>query len=350
MALKLTMIGPSGTGKSCYLYATYFRMLEGIGGFNFNCKDYNQALDLQDAWDMMLDEGRWPLGTQESTDFDFTCFYRGKSIGDFEWLDYRGGLLKEREDKDNDVAQFLQRAQTSDALLVCVPADLVLSARSGENKKQCNQWSSMAARLQALVGKVVDCNPSAALIFLITKSDMCKKPGDGQFCVETVKKCFQQFFYGTPEHVMIAVTRMLEKPEADEIDDMETVKYQQGEKIPRDVEPHNIHLPILFPFYLHATAAAQELEAQAKDARSEERDFSRMASSERAKSRFVKFWCGDNSEYYVDCASDRAKTAARCEEKARELQGVADEIWDELNGRVDIYCRGKCVANASGVQ
>ncbi|MBQ2849074.1 MAG: hypothetical protein IJE77_01220, partial [Thermoguttaceae bacterium] len=305
MSLKITMIGVSGTGKSCYLYATYFRMLEGIGGFNFSCKDYNQGLDLQDAWDMMLDEGVWPAGNAESANFDFTCFYRGKSIGDFEWLDYRGGILLEHEDKENDneVAQFLRRAETSDALLVCLPADRILSARPGEDKKQGNQWRSMAARLQQIVGGVVKRNPSAALIFLITKSDMCKKPDDGRFCVETVKKSFQQYFYGTPEHVMIAVTRMLEKTKTEETGDaQETVKFEQREKIVGTVEPYNVHLPILFPFYLHTVAAAQEFEAKARSARGEERDFSRRASSERAKSWWGKFWTGQYSQYYDDRA------------------------------------------------
>ncbi|MBQ6828922.1 MAG: hypothetical protein IJO46_13005, partial [Thermoguttaceae bacterium] len=65
-SVKLTMIGPSGTGKSCYLYATYFRMLEGVAGFNFNCKDYSQARELASAWDVILDEGVWPSGTAES--------------------------------------------------------------------------------------------------------------------------------------------------------------------------------------------------------------------------------------------------------------------------------------------
>ncbi len=343
MSLKLTMIGPSGTGKSCYLYATYFRMLEGIGGFNFNCKDYNQGLDLQDAWDMMLDDGVWPAGTAESTAFDFTCFYRGSSIGDFEWLDYRGGLLKQREEKDNDVAQFLQHVQNSDAILVCLPADLVLSSRSGENKKQCAQWRSMATRLQALVGKATDGNPNAALIFLITKSDWCKSADDGKYCVKTVKECFKKYFYGTPEHVMIAATR-LGKFEG-EFDD-----FQQGAEIVGDVDPHNIHLPILFPFYLHTTAAAQGFEAKARSARGEERDYARKACAEREKSWWGKFWDGDESDAFAQTSRDAAKNAEYCEKKAKELNAIADEIWRELDGRVDVYCRGKCVANASGVR
>ena len=340
-SLKLTMIGPSGTGKSCYLYATYFRMLEGVAGFNFNCKDFNQGLDLQDAWDMMLDEGVWPGGNTESTNFDFTCFCRGRSIGDFEWLDYRGGVLKEREEKDNDVAKFIQRAQNSDALLVSLPADLILAADSDDLKTK-NKWRSVKTRVLALLGKAFEQNPDTALIFLITKNDLCHSSEEGVFCVREIKTAFARYFQGTPEHVMIAATRLGRfEGEGD--------AFQQGAKIEGNVDPKNVHLPILFPFYLHAIAAAQEFEEKAENAKNERYDYAQRAQVERGKSFWGKLWNGDSSEYYDECAANSAEVAKNYEKKANELNAVADEIWSEFNGSVDIFYQGRCVMNASGV-
>ena len=131
MAITMTMIGCSGTGKSCYLYGTYARMLDGISDFHFTPTDYNQGIDLEEAWDSIC-EGHWPPGTDESTTvpYIFDCLYQGQSIGKFTWLDYRGGILrsKKSDDAPEDVKKFHDRCQNTNAFLVCIPADTLIKA------------------------------------------------------------------------------------------------------------------------------------------------------------------------------------------------------------------------------
>ena len=275
-SVKLTMIGPSGTGKSCYLYATYFRMLEGVAGFNFNCKDYSQARELASAWDVILDEGVWPSGTAESEEYRFACKKDGASIGEFSWLDYRGGLLNDAGGSRQEVDSFLARASSSDAILACVPADAILAARPGSGKRS-NDWQRIKVGLLGALAAIYETTTAIdetttaiyetttettepALIFLITKSDLCKSPEDGRYCVETIRSSFAQYFNGKPKYAMVASTRM------GRFDD-ERADFQQGEPINGVVDPTNVHLPILFPFWRRAKDAQEGGVAQARENR-----------------------------------------------------------------------------------
>ena len=270
------MIGPSGTGKSCYLYATYFRMLEGVAGFNFNCKDYSQARELASAWDVILDEGVWPSGTAESEEYRFACKKDGASIGEFSWLDYRGGLLNDTGGSRHEVDSFLARASSSDAILACVPADAILAARPGSGKRS-NDWQRIKVGLLGALAAIYETTTAIdetttaiyetttettepALIFLITKSDLCKSPEDGRYCVETIRSSFAQYFNGKPKYAMVASTRM------GRFDD-ERADFQQGEPINGVVDPTNVHLPILFPFWRRAKDAQEGGVAQARENR-----------------------------------------------------------------------------------
>lgn len=270
-SLKLTMIGTSGTGKSCYLYATYYRMLEGVAGFNFSCNDFNQARELASAWDVILDDGVWPPGTAESEEYRFSCVKDGDPIGEFTWLDYRGGVLNETGGSQKEVDEFLLRVRSSDAILACMPADAILATRNGG--KLQNQWLRIKIGILGALAAIYQTTSAPSLIFLVTKSDLCKSPEDERYCVETVRASFGQYFKGKPKYAMIASTRM------GRFDD-ERGDFQQGEPIGGVVDPTNVHLPILFPFWQRAKETQDEglAEAQADcDAAEQARDEAQAA-------------------------------------------------------------------------
>lgn len=275
-SLKLTMIGTSGTGKSCYLYATYYRMLEGVAGFNFSCKNFNQARELASAWDVILDDGVWPPGTAESEEYRFSCVKDGDPIGEFTWLDYRGGVLNETGGSQKEVDEFLQRVRSSDAILACMPADAILATRNGGQLQ--NQWLRIKIGILGALAAIYQTTSAPSLIFLVTKSDLCKSPEDERYCVETVRASFGQYFKGKPKYAMIASTRM------GRFDD-ERGDFQQGEPIGGVVDPTNVHLPILFPFWQRAKETQEEglAEAQANYAVAEQARDEAQAAMEDAR-------------------------------------------------------------------
>ena len=48
--IGITMVGTSGAGKTCYLYAMYAEMAFGVSGFTFMPTDYDKSIDLEDGW------------------------------------------------------------------------------------------------------------------------------------------------------------------------------------------------------------------------------------------------------------------------------------------------------------
>ena len=360
--LKLTMIGPSGTGKSCYLYATYFRMLEGVAGFNFNCVDFNQARELEDAWNAILDDGVWPAGSVEGEEYRFACKHNGKQVGEFAWLDYRGGILNEDASEGSDLTNFLNRAVDSDAILVCLPTDVLLTAQANDLRVQ-RRWSRMKNEILRILGEVYRRNDAASLIFMITKSDLCKSQEEGRRCVETVRTAFQQYFVGTPEYAMITATR-LGRFEGESDD------FQQGAEIKGVLDPHNVHLPILLPFLARARAAQKERSELA--GRLARKPFKWIVIGIVMAAAILVYdgWVESIKAGTLSLGESVGVTVvvgvimgcmmmlgmSGCysaeKEKIKELEAFSniptDAIWRELEGRVELYYQGKRVLSADG--
>ena len=368
--LKLTMIGPSGTGKSCYLYATYFRMLEGVAGFNFNCVDFNPARELEDAWNAILDDGVWPAGSVEGEEYRFACKHNGKQVGEFAWLDYRGGILNEDASEGSDLTNFLNRAVDSDAILVCLPTDVLLTAQANDLRVQ-RRWSRMKNEILRILGEVYRRNDAASLIFMITKSDLCKSQEEGRLCVETIRTAFQQYFVGTPEYAMITATR-LGRFEGESDD------FQQGAEIKGVLDPHNVHLPILLPFLARARAAKELRSKLQKEAgRLARKPFKNsvlgtvigacvgagvalimgiiagrleVAGVAAAVMAFIFGVSGLTLSDLCnwDSGTKKEEVKGKIKELNEFLNVPTDAIWRELAGRVELYYQGKRVLSADG--
>lgn len=315
MTMKITMMGCSGTGKTCYLYGTYARMLDGISGFNFNPADWNQGLLLEESWYSLFEsDARWPRGSTLSEEYNFDVFYEGQKLGGFTWLDYRGEILNSQTETDSegDVNQFYKRCSGSDTLIVCVPADVLMNACSEKFNIR-----TMADRMLNRYKSILLHLPNRAqtpVVLMITKGDLMTKRDVFRNGIAKLKEKFDFLFTQNHEAVMIVRTR-LGKFRGD---------MSQGGLIEGEFDPQFIHLPILFPLYL---------------------DFSRQAASlrnagdnwrERGGTIWGKFFYGDRSaQFYL---------------KADEMQRNADVLWKVFVGAVDIYQRGERIINSSGVQ
>lgn len=311
--LNMTMIGMSGCGKTCYLYGTYADMLDGISGFNFFPSDYDQGLDLQNGWDSIL-EGVWPMGTAGGAviEYQFDISLDGEDIGQFCWLDYRGGLLNDRiaADSDDDVKKFHNRCSETDSFLVAIPADTLLKAK--ENDRKAN---SMLMRYQTLLHHFKNIN-DLPVSFVITKGDLVTDKDDMQKCISVLKTKFNPLF---ASHKSLMICKVSLGKFLGEM--------VQGGSVEGAIQPRHLHLPILFAFWCEFAREAQAF---------------RDIASGREKLGFIRGWFDDWFGAGVD--------PKLCREKAEEKQQLADTIWSEFVRNVDIYRKGKCILNASGCQ
>lgn len=143
--IKITMLGGSGAGKTCFMLAMFDVMSFGVEGFTFTTVDWDDGLDLEDQWNKLregTDLDRWPKGTSGSRSYKFRFSYGAKTYLTFEWLDYRGGALTGRSD-DPDLPTLRANLKESFGIFIVVPADQLIKddyqAQRGLNLNRVNQ-------------------------------------------------------------------------------------------------------------------------------------------------------------------------------------------------------------------
>lgn len=111
---KISFLGLSGSGKTCYLYAASHLLGQGIhtreGSISVVSADTGRSVILNNGFKEMDGECPvWPKGTSNTMFFPFELYINGISRMNFEICDYRGGVLYDTKDESHDQRQSLYR-------------------------------------------------------------------------------------------------------------------------------------------------------------------------------------------------------------------------------------------------
>lgn len=310
----ITMIGLSNSGKSCYLYAMYAQMAFGVNGFTFIPDDFDKGLDLEDQWLKIVEEGKWPDGTTESTDYVFDCSHSFRRLMSFHWHDYRGNILKDRNDSEQ--VELFNRINQSNSLIFCISAELLIDLLNGSQKAQFE-----LRRYNDLLNKYCNINNRTVPISIaITKIDLIAH--DQSIFINGIKQLKEKYlnslFNENGNWFVMFVPVTLG----------EGLKKQQGGVVTGTIAPKNIHLPVMFAIY----ATFNELFNQTKNTSEE---LKRSMTSELNKSDWTKLWNGDSSNYY---RNELEKNNANLEAIGKDLARITAEFRDNsclffFNGR-----------------
>jgi hypothetical protein len=182
--VNITMLGISGTGKTCFMLAMYSHMCDtGQSGFTFSARDLDDDLDLRDDWELLVngvDESRWPKGTDINTTkgWVFDCTHGYREILGFRWFDYRGGALLERktEEASEEVDQLLSRLYNSDCILLTVSGEHLAKSLQAYNDTKTIIAPSSTSRLNTIMSHFrKNRMKPVPTVILITKSDFLSR-------------------------------------------------------------------------------------------------------------------------------------------------------------------------------
>lgn len=194
--VDFTMLGMTGSGKTCFLTGMYYEMSSGIQGYTLSSDD-DIDIELRNKWEKLCDEtigvNRFPVGTDKIERYKFTLEYAYESIKDFNWLDYPGGDLEKKSTGDIDIYKEIEKAiLKSTCLFICVDG-MSLCEKTKELMIK-NVRNKCSSKINGFLSKYQKNNnhlPPVSIV--ITKYDICRDV-KGEVMEEVIKKSFSSLF------------------------------------------------------------------------------------------------------------------------------------------------------------
>ena len=206
--VKITVIGNSGTGKTCYLLGMYYDMCAGHAGFSICASDDDQDRELTRKYENMQDASkgadRFPRGTDQSERYDFKLQYALKTIKPFSWIDYPGGYLKLKNDSaPGEYEKVKQSIDEATCLFICIDGENLC----GNNyQKKLENIKNQRGGITPFFSKFRDENREIPpVVMLITKYDLCKDDTDKEEICKLLKKAFSVFFVEGEKNIVAII-------------------------------------------------------------------------------------------------------------------------------------------------
>jgi len=176
---NVMMIGGTGAGKTSFMGAVYNRFGDReFKGFSISLDDYHQRSRLSEIG-REVSEGRYPEHTDISASFNFTLRFKGRDLVQFDWIDYRGGLLfvkKDEYDDEEQMKELMGQIAKSHALLLFLDSAQIntQNKEADEYKEYESYLDRVSDILQRAINKI-DGKKDFPVAVIFTKGD---KVGD----------------------------------------------------------------------------------------------------------------------------------------------------------------------------
>ena len=240
---KFTILGESGSGKTCYLLGMYMSMnmdLESIG-YTIVAQDAQIKKTLTTNYNRLEDDtsgqGRFPDTTDQVQKYNFDLQYSFETILPFEWIDYPGQyldptLVDVTDAKYKEVEQSIRESST---LFICIDGENLvegnINAKIKRVKRKC------VARINPYLGELkeklkLENKKLPPICIIVTKYDLCSDCLSNDELRTIIEESFKPLFLSDDTFVVVIPVSLGENIKDDNY---------KGE-----LDPVNVHLPILF--------------------------------------------------------------------------------------------------------
>lgn len=252
--LTVTMLGTTRSGKSTYLLGMYATMSAGVRNYFAFTEDPDQDLDLSDAWELLNDTGQLPPPNDidQSVWYSFQFKHGLDTLLGVDWMDYRGGAMKDRSDSAADVGELHERLGRSDSIYLVLNGESIGDWIAGTVPTPKIQRDLLLPRMSTMVQRAVDNRkaaglPPPSLVLLITKADLVGEKNDGDLpgaLAEAVKRLKELLQVAYQEGVTALICPV----------QIGVFGPSSGNQVNvEDIEPVGLHRPILFSFLHYLT-------------------------------------------------------------------------------------------------
>ena len=335
--MQITMMGYSGAGKTCYMYAMAALMSRPQHGFAFVPADHFTSLKLKRCWREMqhqLDDGGnivkrgvWPASTAmgDSQNIAFKLVYNTRKLEEFTWFDYRGGALETEDATDSDYKDFDKMVKKSSVLIVGIPAEML--------RDYMHDDGEATDRLSGLCEHLInykDANKhSVPVAFAVLKADTLKS-GEFSKGVQALRNgVFSPLFSKEEDWFLMFVGVSLGNFDNSrhEIDPETNRAFVFGK-----FAPVNVQLPVFFGIYCQLTNEIASMKRQLKDYVKAQQQAKDKMAKHNSRSRFGRWWNSDERESIENELKQLAHDSGLAQANMKSLIGDFDKIADELLG------------------
>jgi len=317
--IKITMLGASGAGKTCYMIAMYKMMNYGIGlnGFLLSAGDSDDNVRFSSLWHSLVSKGsdRWPSPTSEEiTQYDLNFYYARNHILNFDWFDYRGGAIQDYKDAP-DVKILRSRLRETSCLLLCV------SGEHFSNKLELASYERIAVsginQLMSETQSSCENNIPPAVVIVITKYDLCKNRPKSEILTE-LQELFPPLFARQGRWLVMVCPTTL--------GNTLSTNSQEG-----SIEPENVHLPVVFSLYAELLKQNWKLIGTRSKAMEELQDLSEGFLSALINRRNI---------------NEKEENIHMMEQRIKQLRGHISVMSENLDmqRKVDLFFNGRKVS------
>lgn len=185
--MNISLLGLTGSGKTCYLYAAAQILARGVdvNGHIISATPSNrqQAIRLHRGIEQMA-RGKWPEGSMNTLIYPFELKVDGRSMFSFTIYDYRGSMLDGLSDDDqDDTEEIFDTFRESSCIVILVDGDTIMDALDFDCiVSKHNRYTSFADQLSArnkisyIELLVQECNKrmrnNVPVLLVITKRDI----------------------------------------------------------------------------------------------------------------------------------------------------------------------------------
>ena len=241
MSMKLTILGESGAGKTCYLLGMHRRMSAGIKEHSLTTLRDADATQLAQMYanlrDTSMGKDRFPQSSSKSETYHFGLNIATYRAMDFEWIDYPGEYVDPAKGHaGSEGYEMVKRSiRESSALLICLDGENLIDGDTEEKIYTVKDNSAVYIMpfITKLAGEFQNQNRTLPPIgIIVTKWDLCMETTTEDELREVVEEVFSPLFKST-ETVLAVIPVSLGRSISDD--------GYRGR-----IRPINIQLPILY--------------------------------------------------------------------------------------------------------
>lgn len=336
---QITILGMSGSGKTCYLLGLYYEMGSGMRGFTITTDD-DTDVKLRDRYAKMCDQSlgleRFPVGTDNFSKYEFNLQYGYNTVMTFDWMDYPGGVL-ERKNEGNlgEYEDLKSSINNSSTLFICVDGALLVGNNVDEKidkvKDECS--SVINTFFSDYLASNNEIPPTA---IIVTKYDLCKNDTDEDELCEIIEGAFSPFFINSDDNKKRFVT---------------IIPVSIGVNIMSDdcsgkLKPLNIHLPIFMAIWFSLIKKIQEQKVIIQDKKQEVQND--ISSLRNLKAQEENKWFFKSESHIQHLAEQIQKSEQKDQKYTEEMDNLikfltktTGKLMNELKEIPYVYINGE---------